>query len=268
MTSSCSDNRSSWNPDVGVHHGDELVAGAIACDVEGGHHDAEVVLEPLLWTEGQRAHPGVQAVGSHHEVEVPPRPAAECHVHVVAGVIDGLHRVAENGLDAPLGRPVDGRRQVGAGDGHVAIPRPHERGRLERGDPPPVTTDRPRLQEVVAAAPQLGDDAHPLGDVEASTPEVHHVAPAAQLGRALDQRRLMPEALQPVGQRGTGDPRTDDQHPHVPAIRIRVRLMVRPPVYAPMRLHRAPAHLRAGLLTAAGAHRRRAVPGPGCRYER
>ena len=75
-------------PDVGVHHGDELVARAVPGDVEGGHDDAEVVLEPLLRTEGQQAHPRVQAVGSHHEVEVPPRPAAERHVHAVAVVVD------------------------------------------------------------------------------------------------------------------------------------------------------------------------------------
>jgi hypothetical protein len=69
--------------------------------------------------------------------------------------------------------------------------------------------------EFVPPAAELRDDAHPLGHLEARAPEVHEVAATTQLGRPLDEHGLMPQAQKPVGQRGTGNPGADDQHPHV-----------------------------------------------------
>ena len=162
---------------VGVHQGDELVAGAIALDLESGYDDPEVVLEALLGTERQPAHPRVQAVGADHEVELPPGAAAERDVHA-AVVVDRLNRVAENGLDLSRQRAGDGCGEIGAGDGDIPVACTHEHRRRERRDPPPMTIDGAHLAEAVAAAPQLGDDAHPFRDVEARAPEVHGVTPA------------------------------------------------------------------------------------------
>ena len=131
-------------PDLGVHHRDELVARAVPGDVEHGDDDPEVVLEPLLRTEDQQAHPRVQAVRPHHEVEVPPRPAAERHVHAVAVVVDRLAPCRRRRVSTrPSKRLVDGRREIGAGDGDVAIPRRRRtrtartrRSAARRGRPP------------------------------------------------------------------------------------------------------------------------------------
>ena len=66
----------------------------------------------------------------------------------------------------------------------------------------------------VATAPQLGNDAHPLGHVEPGAPEVDQIATAAQLRRPLDQRDLVPSPQQPVRQGRAGDPGTHDQDLH------------------------------------------------------
>ena len=95
-----------------------------------------------------------------------------------------------------------------------ALRRPHDRGRLERGDTVPVAVDGARLGEHVTAAPQFRDDAHPLSHVEAGAPEIDQVATSAEFGRPLDQRRLVPCPEQPVRERRAGDSRTHDQDLH------------------------------------------------------
>ena len=157
----------------------------------------------------------MQAVGADHEVELAVVAAAERDAHPVAVVVDRRDRVAEDGLDASFQRTVDGCGEVGAGDGHVPVVGTDERRGRERGDPPAVATDGAHLPEVVAVAPELGDDAHPLRHVEARAPEVHGVAAAAGRRGLLDQRRPLSEAVQPVGQRGARDARPVDQYSHV-----------------------------------------------------
>lgn len=56
--------------------------------------------------------------------------------------------------------------------------------------------------------------AFPIGDVEASAPEVDDVASGPQLVRDLDDRDVVTEAVQPVGERWTGDACAGYQDPH------------------------------------------------------
>jgi hypothetical protein len=66
----------------------------------------------------------------------------------------------------------------------------------------------------MSPTPELGDDAHPFGHIEAGTPEVDQVPASASFGRVLDERGLVPGAEQPVGQRRSRDSRADDEHLH------------------------------------------------------
>ena len=52
-----------------------------------------------------------------------------------------------------------------------------------------------RASKHVTAAPQLGNDAHPLRHIESGTPEIDQVAALAKLGRLFDQRDLVPRRM-------------------------------------------------------------------------
>lgn len=178
--------------DLGVHHGDEFVARAVAGDVEHRDDDVLVALELLVRAEHQPADPGVQSVRSHDEIEVAGLPVLEGDPDSIPVVVESLHSVAQNQLGAALQCTVDGRGQIGPGDADVPLGRPHDRGRLHRGDPATAAVDGPCLTHDVPAPTQLGDDPHPMGHVEPGSPEVDQVATAAQLRRVLDQGGPVP----------------------------------------------------------------------------
>jgi non-haem dioxygenase in morphine synthesis N-terminal len=95
----------------------------------------------------------------------------------------------------------------------------YEHRRRERRDPPPMTIDGAHLADAVAAAPRLGDDAHPFRDVEARAPEVHGATTATRFRSQFDRRGLVPEAMQPIRERA--DPARGVAEEGPPATRCR-----------------------------------------------
>jgi hypothetical protein len=115
----------------------------------------------------------VQTVRAHNRVEITLLAALEPDANTAAVVIERAHRVVEDQFRAAFKRVKDHRRQIGPGDGCVPFRWPDDRGRIKRGNAPPVVIDGSRLREPVSTMPQLIGDAHPFGHVEGSTPEIH-----------------------------------------------------------------------------------------------
>ena len=122
--SSRSDSRTAWKPDLGVHHGDQLVARAVSLRLESRDHDAQILLERLVRAEGQPPYPRVQTVGTHDQIEVTGAPALELDPDPLSVVRERLHGVVQDQLSPAVERVVDHRSQIGPGDAHIPLASP------------------------------------------------------------------------------------------------------------------------------------------------
>ena len=198
-----------------MRHRGELVTRAITVDIEDCDRDAQVALELLLGSEGDRPHPRVQSIRSDDKVEVPRSTAGELDAHPISVIVERLDGVVEDRLHLTAECVVDDSCQVRARDADIAASGSVERGaRIEVRDPPPVAGYFAEFADPVSLVHQLRDDAHAVRDIEARTPEVHNVAAFPEVGGALHENRLMPRPAQPVRQRRPSDSRSYDQHPH------------------------------------------------------
>ena len=204
--------------DLGVHRRDEFVAGTVSLHLERRDHDAQIPLELFVRPESEPADPGVQAVGTHDQIEIPGLPALERDPNPVPLVRERPHGVVQDQLGGAVQGVVDRRGQVRARDTHIPPGVAQDRRRPQRRDAVPVAVNDSRLLQHVATPTQLGNDAHPLGHVEPGAPEIDHVPAAAQFRRAFDQRDLMPGPHQPVRQRRPGDSGPDDENLHAASL--------------------------------------------------
>jgi hypothetical protein len=179
----------------------------------GGHAEArdveaQVPPEPRLVAEDQRSHPGVQAVGTHHEVEGAGLRVVERDLHAVGGFGQRGDPVAEDVLGVLVGPVVQDAGEVAAQDLDLAT------GEL-RGQRHPRPTGgihHHPLGPPGLLAAHLVEDAHPAhnGQVRLAA-QVDGLPAFAQRGGALDDGRLEAVAAQPVRQRRSGDARPGDE---------------------------------------------------------
>src|SRR5262249_51179904 len=120
--------------------------------------------------------------------------------------------VAEDVLGVALGRGVQDPRQVASHDLDLGDdPLAAEGVRRDLGQAAPVSVHigEPALVDAVVADGR--HDAHPLHDVLGHAPDVYRVAARSQGGGDLDDGRLEPVPVQPVGQGGSGDAGAGDE---------------------------------------------------------
>ncbi len=164
--------------------------------------------------EGEAAHRGVQAVGSHHEVERPARAVPEGGVDAVRVLVEGREVVAEDVLDAVPRLPVQELDEVVAEQFDVVAVQPAAAERHLRGAPRllAVAVEHRHAPHPGAQGTRLGQDAHPVEDAERDAAHVERLSARAQGGGALDDGGGVAVAAQPVGEGEPGDAGAGDQH--------------------------------------------------------
>ena len=164
--------------------------------------------EILLRPERELPNPGMDAVGTEHQIEGPRLAVLELDLYPVRGLGQPADGVAEEILAAPSGPSVEDVSQVAAQDLDIAA------GELPRDDPQPLA--------VVVEEDGVGGPGLPLLDLveDAHLFQYCEVGPALEVDRLTtrtDGRRLLDDghleavAIEPVREGGTRDARTGDE---------------------------------------------------------
>ncbi len=119
----------------------------------------------------------METVRSDEQVK-PTRPTTlEANVHSTAVVVNREDCVIEDRLDPRFDLLVDRSRQLPPRNAQEALPqRTANVGRPQLGANGTLGIDETNTVDGVAALLEHGEQTHPLGDVEAESPEVEHVA--------------------------------------------------------------------------------------------
>ena len=143
VRSSCSVKRPSIRPGSSVHHIHVLVARTVTPDLERRDHVAELLLEPVLRSEGEPANVRMQTIGADHQVEPALAGMFEVNLHAVRLLLKADDLVVENDFRRAVDLLEQQPGQVAAAEGddsarRSALGTPRSRSRS------PARLDRPR----------------------------------------------------------------------------------------------------------------------------
>jgi hypothetical protein len=182
-------------------------------DGEAGHVGAEGADERRLLAEGQRAHPRVQPVGPHHQVEAARLTALEGDLGAVLALGELGDGVVEDVLHVVAGGPVEDVDQVPAedlqlGDGAAGVA---QQVGGHAGQPPVGAVDVGHAAGADVGLADLVQDAHAVGHGAGRPAQVDGLAAGAWCGRPLHHGGVEAVAAQPVRQGRSGDAGAGDE---------------------------------------------------------
>ena len=171
--------------------------------------------EARFRSEGEAAHPGMQPVGAHHEMEGARRRPLEGYRDAVRGVGQARDGIVEDVLDVVAGGLVQDAHQVAADDLEVLRVDDPERA-VEAGQPLPGGTYVGHPAGAGARGPGRVQDCRPPGHFDRRPAQVDGLAAVARRGRPFHDDRGEAEPPQPDGQRLPGHACPRDEHVPVP----------------------------------------------------